>query len=145
LGRTFSSRIKVVAAVHVEFIRHLKNGLGVFLQFPIFRRGRRRQFQIHDVRVPGIEFDRFLQTSTTIRSWANIPMSWSRMKMDCFNAKAQSREAATKHSFTALAPFPTGIFAMDDLVVAVPEPGTCALFSLAAAMGLGLRRSRLKS
>ena len=132
--RAFSSRIKVVAAVHVEFIRHLKNGLGVFLQF-----------QIHDVRVPGIEFDRFLQISTTIRSWANIPMSWPRMKMDCFNAKAQSREAATKHSFTALAPFPTGIFAMDDLVVAVPEPGTCALFSLAAAMGLGLRRSRLKS
>jgi hypothetical protein len=39
LGWSFSSRIKVMAAIQARFICHRENGFGVFLRFQSFRRG----------------------------------------------------------------------------------------------------------
>lgn len=39
-------------------------------------------------------------------------------------------------SFTALAPLSTDIFAMDNMVIAVPEPNPCALMLLCTALGM---------
>jgi len=59
--RAVGSRIQEAVSVQVKRVRHWQNGLEVFSQFQIFRRGLRRRFHIHDVRFASVEFDRFLQ------------------------------------------------------------------------------------